>query len=94
MNPYETFLETELRRMEQTIADARAGKIFWCADCGRWLDIKEKGQNMWGGDWPCGQSASVKWRGMWFCAEHWDWHEKFCAEIKVDPVFGKEGNEQ
>jgi hypothetical protein len=45
-------------------------------------------------DEPCGRPACMKWRGMWFCAEHWDWHEKFCAEIKVDPVFGKEGNEQ
>jgi hypothetical protein len=45
-------------------------------------------------DEPCGKPASIKWRGMWFCAEHWDWHEEFCAEINVDPVFGKEGNEQ
>jgi hypothetical protein len=43
---------------------------------------------------PCGRPARMKWRGMWFCAEHWDWHEKFCAEIKVDPVFREDGNEQ
>jgi hypothetical protein len=45
-------------------------------------------------DEPCGRPACMKWRGMWFFAEHWDWHEKFCAEIEVDPVFGKEGNER
>jgi hypothetical protein len=45
-------------------------------------------------DEPCGKPAAIKWRGMWFCVEHWDWHEKFCAEINVDPVFGKDGNEQ
>jgi len=45
-------------------------------------------------DEPCRKPASIKWREMWFCAEHWDWHEQFCEEIGIDPVFGKGGNEQ
>jgi hypothetical protein len=53
MNSYESFLESKLRRMEETVAAVRAGKTFWCESGQRWMDVVEElGTNPWAGGWP------------------------------------------
>lgn len=36
-------------------------------------------------DEPCGKSAGMKWRGMWLCAEHWDWTAALFERFGIDP---------
>ena len=36
-------------------------------------------------DEPCGRPATIRCHGMWFCAEHYDRHTEFMAEIGLGP---------
>ncbi len=49
---YEQFIRSQIVFHERVLADIRAGRVFWCEDCESWVQMDEKRQDPWGGDWP------------------------------------------